>query len=104
MGNGVFRVSRVEDVVTVDVKVAKDLLISGHRYLDVRTTEEFMRGHVDSASNVPYMLSTQEGKVKNPEFLNQVSSVYKKDDFLVVACNSGGRSIRACVDLLNTVK
>lgn len=36
MGNGVFRVSRVEDVVTVDVKVAKDLLISGHRYLDVR--------------------------------------------------------------------
>ncbi|KAM7507605.1 hypothetical protein LguiA_018058 [Lonicera macranthoides] len=91
-----------EDVVTVDVDAAKDLLNSGHRYLDVRTSEEFNKGHIDNALNVPYMFITQEGRVKNPEFLTQVSSISDRDDHLVVGCNSGGRSIRACADLLNS--
>ncbi|XP_042477399.1 protein HIGH ARSENIC CONTENT 1, mitochondrial [Macadamia integrifolia] len=90
-----------EDVVTVDVHAAKHLLISGHQYLDVRTIEEFNKSHVENALNVPYMFITLEGRVKNPEFLNQVVSVCKKEDQLVVGCNSGGRSLRACVDLLN---
>ncbi|KAM7510919.1 hypothetical protein LguiB_009794 [Lonicera macranthoides] len=91
-----------EDVVTVDVDAAKDLLNSGHRYLDVRTSEEFNKGHIDNALNVPYMFITQEGRVKNPEFLTQVSSISGRDDHLVVGCNRGGRSIRACADLLNS--
>ncbi|GKE11827.1 protein high arsenic content 1, mitochondrial, partial [Tanacetum coccineum] len=50
----------VADVVTVDVVAAKDLLDSGHRYLDVRTNEEFNKSHADNALNVPYMFITQE--------------------------------------------
>ncbi|KAK9287328.1 hypothetical protein L1049_015743 [Liquidambar formosana] len=92
---------RPEDVVTVDVHTAKDLLTSGHRYLDVRTIEEFNKSHVEDALNAPYMFITQEGRVKNPEFLAQVSSICEEKDHLVVGCNSGGRSLRACVDLLN---
>ncbi|KAG7010859.1 Protein HIGH ARSENIC CONTENT 1, mitochondrial, partial [Cucurbita argyrosperma subsp. argyrosperma] len=64
-----------EDVVTVDVEVAKDLLQKGQLYLDVR--------------------------VKNPDFLAQVTSILKKEDHVVVACNSGGRGHRACIDLRN---
>ncbi|KAM6548608.1 hypothetical protein CsatB_020284 [Cannabis sativa] len=90
-----------QDVVTIDVYTAKGLLSIGHRYLDVRTVEEFNKSHVEGALNVPYMFITQEGKVKNPEFLSQASAVCKKDDHLVVGCNSGGRSLRACVELLN---
>ncbi|KAK0581637.1 hypothetical protein LWI29_016250 [Acer saccharum] len=75
---------RIEDVVSVDVHAAKDLLSSGHRYLDVRTTEEFNKSHVNNSMNVPYLFKTQEGRVKNPEFLTQVSSIYKKDDHIVV--------------------
>ncbi|XP_038901855.1 protein HIGH ARSENIC CONTENT 1, mitochondrial [Benincasa hispida] len=92
---------RPEDVVTVDVRVAKDLLQKGHLYLDVRTVEEYNKGHVENALNVPYMFFTPEGRVKNPDFLAQVMSILKKEDHLVVACNSGGRGLRACVDLLN---
>ncbi|KAJ4971888.1 hypothetical protein NE237_004987 [Protea cynaroides] len=92
---------RSEDVMTVDVHAAKHLLSSGHRYLDVRTTEEFNKSHVENALNVPYMIITPEGRVKNPEFLIQILSVCRKEDQLVVGCNSGGRSLRASVDLLN---
>ncbi|KAB5529497.1 hypothetical protein DKX38_019578 [Salix brachista] len=42
----------------------------------------------------------QAGKVRNPEFLSKVASICKKDDYLVVGCNSGGRSLLACIDLL----
>ncbi|XP_050234743.1 protein HIGH ARSENIC CONTENT 1, mitochondrial [Mercurialis annua] len=92
---------RAEDVTSVDVYTAKGLLCTGHHYLDVRTNEEFNKSHVDNALNVPYMFITHQGKVNNPEFLSQVASVCKKDDYLVVGCNSGGRALRACVDLLN---
>uniref|UniRef100_A0A9I9CL09 Rhodanese domain-containing protein n=1 Tax=Cucumis melo TaxID=3656 RepID=A0A9I9CL09_CUCME len=47
------------------------------------------------------MFLTPKGRVKNPDFLAQVTSISKKEDRIVVACNSGGRGLRACVDLLN---
>ncbi|KAF8410424.1 hypothetical protein HHK36_002953 [Tetracentron sinense] len=89
-------------VVTVDVLAAKDLIRSGHRYLDVRTTEEFKKGHVDveNALNIPYMFNTPEGRVKNPQFLELVLSACSKDDHLVVGCQSGVRSLHATADLL----
>ncbi|KAG9151426.1 hypothetical protein Leryth_020992 [Lithospermum erythrorhizon] len=90
-----------DDVLSVDVNSAKELLGSGHRYLDVRTKEEYDKGHVENALNIPYMFINQQGRVKNPEFMTQISLVCQKDDHLVVACNSGGRGLKACVDLLN---
>ncbi|XP_044507415.1 protein HIGH ARSENIC CONTENT 1, mitochondrial-like isoform X1 [Mangifera indica] len=109
MGNMLFPIrfvmngsKKLEDVVTVDVHAAKELLRSGHKYLDVRTIEEFQEGHIENAQNVPYMFKTQEGRAKNPEFITQVSALFKKDDPLVVGCKSGVRSLKACVDLLNS--
>ncbi|GAY37119.1 hypothetical protein CUMW_280440 [Citrus unshiu] len=92
-------IKKPEDVASVDVHAAKDLLGSGHRYLDVRTTEEFKKGHVDKALNAPYIKSE-----KNPEFLTQVASLCKKEDPSIVGCNSGGRALRACVDLRNALE
>ncbi|KAB1995171.1 hypothetical protein ES319_D13G143600v1 [Gossypium barbadense] len=89
-----------EDVATVNVIAAKDLLGSNHCYLDVRTPEEFSKSHIHHAFNAPYMFITQEGRVKNPEFLKEVSLILKKDDHIIVGCNSGGRGVRACVDLI----
>ncbi|WMV35649.1 hypothetical protein MTR67_029034 [Solanum verrucosum] len=73
-----------EDVSNVDVISAKDLLSSGHTYLDVRTVEEYNRGHIDKAINIPYMFLNEQGRVKNPDFLEQVSSVCQKEDHLIV--------------------
>ncbi|KAF9669345.1 hypothetical protein SADUNF_Sadunf14G0098000 [Salix dunnii] len=75
---------RPQDVISVGVHTAKDLIASSHRYLDVRTTEEFSKSHIDNALNVPFMFITAEGKVRNPEFLSKVASICNKDDYLVV--------------------
>ncbi|XP_020218080.1 thiosulfate sulfurtransferase 18 [Cajanus cajan] len=90
-------------VVTVDVHAAKSLIQTGSIYLDVRTVEEFLKGHVAAANivNVPYMLNTPKGKVKNPDFLKEVSSACNKEDHLIVGCQSGVRSLYATTDLLS---
>ncbi|KAI9164885.1 hypothetical protein LWI28_003990 [Acer negundo] len=93
------------EVVTIDVHQTKDLLHSGsYSYLDVRTVEEYKKGHVDVAAckilNIPYMFITPKGNVKNPDFLKEVASLFKEDDHLVVGCKSGVRSVYATSDLL----
>ncbi|RZC44899.1 hypothetical protein C5167_037847 [Papaver somniferum] len=95
--------STTDTVVTIDVHKTKELVAhSGHRYLDVRTTEEFSKGHIDVENplNIPYMFNTPQGRVKNPEFLEQVASACNKDDHLIVGCQSGVRSLDASADLL----
>ncbi|XP_039011818.1 thiosulfate sulfurtransferase 18-like [Hibiscus syriacus] len=89
-------------VVTVDVTQAKHLLQSGHVYFDVRTVEEFQKGHVEAEKiiNIPYMFNTPEGMVKNPEFLKEVSATFKEEDRLVLGCKSGVRSLSATAELL----
>ncbi|XP_020573042.1 thiosulfate sulfurtransferase 18-like isoform X3 [Phalaenopsis equestris] len=87
-------------VVTIDVHSTKTLLNSGHRYLDVRTAEEFENGHLEKSLNVPYMFLTPQGRVKNQKFLEEVIRLCNRDDFIVVGCQSGVRSLKAAEDLL----
>nr|VDC98369.1 unnamed protein product [Brassica rapa] len=98
--------SKPEEVVTVDVSQAKTLLQSDHQYLDVRTEEEFRRGHCVAPKilNVPYMLSTPQGRVKNPNFLDQVSSLLSPTDDILVGCQSGARSLNATSELVAAVR
>ncbi|XP_008677227.1 senescence-associated protein DIN1 isoform X4 [Zea mays] len=89
-------------VPTVDAEEACALLSSStHHYLDVRMWEDFDKGHVAGARNVPYYLSvTPHGKEKNPQFVEQVSALYAKDQNLI-GCRSGIRSKLATADLVN---
>ncbi|KAF8676725.1 hypothetical protein HU200_046840 [Digitaria exilis] len=89
----------------VDADEACALLSAAtHQYLDVRMWEDFDKGHVAGARNVPYYLSvTPHGKEKNPHFIEQVSALYGKDQNLIVGCRSGIRSKLATTDLINTV-
>nr|CAD1844252.1 unnamed protein product [Ananas comosus var. bracteatus] len=92
----------VEDIVTIDAREARDLLRSGYQYLDVRMWEDFEKGHVEGARNVPFYTSvTPQGKLKNENFIEQVESLYGKDENLIVGCRSGIRSKLATLDLLN---
>ncbi|CAH8354101.1 unnamed protein product [Eruca vesicaria subsp. sativa] len=90
------------EVVTVDVSQAKTLLQSDYQYLDVRTEEEFRRGHclTPKILNVPYMLNSPQGRVKNQDFLDQVSSLLNPTDDILVGCQSGARSLNATAELL----
>ncbi|KAL5729611.1 hypothetical protein ACHQM5_002539 [Ranunculus cassubicifolius] len=64
---------------SVPVRVAHELLQAGHRYLDVRTPEEFSGGHAVGAVNVPYMFKAGNGMTKNPNFLEGVAKHFGKD-------------------------
>ncbi|XP_072148315.1 thiosulfate sulfurtransferase 16, chloroplastic [Setaria viridis] len=95
------RGSEKPPVAAVDVAAAGDLVRSGgHRYLDVRTEEEFRNGHVEDSLNVPYLFFTSQGKEKNPKFIEQVAAHFDKQDSIVVGCKSGVRSELACFDLM----
>ncbi|EEF31635.1 thiosulfate sulfurtransferase 16, chloroplastic [Ricinus communis] len=86
---------------SVPVRVAHELLLAGHRYLDVRTPEEFSAGHVVGAINIPYMYRVGSGMKKNTKFLEQVSSHFGKYNEIIIGCQSGKRSMMAATDLLS---
>ncbi|CAI9259380.1 unnamed protein product [Lactuca saligna] len=86
---------------SVPVRVAHELHQAGHRYLDVRTPEEFAAGHAIGAINVPYMFRLGSGMSKNPNFIDEVSSHFGKDDEFLVGCQLGKRSLMAATDLLS---
>ncbi|THU54912.1 hypothetical protein C4D60_Mb11t01050 [Musa balbisiana] len=86
---------------SVPVAVAHELLKAGHRYLDVRTEGEFSSGHAVGAVNIPYMFKSSSGMSKNPNFMQEVLSTFKKDDEIIVGCLSGKRSSMAATELSN---
>ncbi|CAL5324223.1 unnamed protein product [Camellia sinensis] len=86
---------------SVPVRVAHELLQAGHRYLDVRTAEEFSAGHAVGAINVPYMFKVGSGMTKNPNFLEEVLLHFGKDDEIIVGCQLGKRSLMAATDLIS---
>jgi rhodanese-related sulfurtransferase len=75
---------------------AKDILDSDGNsvYIDVRTEQEFMNGHVPRSINVPVVWpdpSTRQMK-PNPDFVKVVSAHFGKDKRIIVGCQAGGRS------------
>ncbi|GMJ07873.1 hypothetical protein HRI_004456500 [Hibiscus trionum] len=85
---------------SVPVRVAHELHQAGHRYLDVRTPEEFSAGHVPGAINIPYMYRLGSGMANNHSFMAEVSAYFGKYDEIIVGCQLGKRSLMAATDLL----
>jgi rhodanese-related sulfurtransferase len=70
----------------------------GALYLDVRTEEEFAAGHPAGARNVPVVFfdpATRQPR-PNPDFLATVERHVPRTAALLVGCQSGIRSQRAC--------
>jgi rhodanese-related sulfurtransferase len=73
----------------------------GARYLDVRTEPEFEAGHPAGALNVPVIIvdpATRQPRL-NPDFVATVEGHFSRTTKLLIGCQSGGRSERACVIL-----
>lgn len=67
-------------------------------YLDVRTEPEFEAGHPAGARNVPVILfdpATREPR-PNADFLKSVEQILPRTTKLLVGCQAGPRSQRAC--------
>jgi len=70
----------------------------GAVYLDVRTEGEFEAGHPAGARNVPVMILDPATRrpAPNPDFVAAVERTVPKGTTLLVGCQAGGRSQRAC--------
>jgi rhodanese-related sulfurtransferase len=86
----------MSDIRRVSAPEAAELLAQGYQYVDVRTEGEYAAGHPKGAHNVPFMLAANPGMKPNPEFLKLMEARYPKDQKLVVGCQAGGRSFKAC--------
>src|SRR5207253_5236473 len=80
----------------IDPEQAKNILDndSGAVYIDVRTEQEFLNGHVPKSVNIPVVWpdpSTRQMK-PNPDFVKGVSTQFGKDKRIIVGCQAGGRS------------
>jgi rhodanese-related sulfurtransferase len=90
-------------VKNIGPEQARDILESDGNsiYIDVRTEQEFMNGHVPRSINVPVVWpdpSTRQMK-PNPDFVRVVSAHFAKDKRIIVGCQAGGRS-QFAADLL----
>ncbi|KAL7263026.1 hypothetical protein ACSBR1_001238 [Camellia fascicularis] len=72
---------------SVLVRVAHELLQARHRYLDVRTAEEFSAGHAVGAINVPYMFKVGSGKRQDQEYRQLRSLIQDLEKELKQATN-----------------
>src|SRR5262245_46705268 len=90
-------------VKNIGVEEAKQILDgdSSVVYIDVRTENEFMNGHVPKALNIPVVWpdpSTRQMQ-PNPDFVKVVSANIDKQKRIIVGCQAGGRS-KFAADLL----
>lgn len=60
--------AEVPQVPTVSAQEANELVLGEKKapYLDVRTPQEFARGHVAGSVNVPYLLFKEDGSAEVP--------------------------------------
>lgn len=81
----------------VSPREAHDLMTQqGATYVDVRTEAEFAAGHPEGALNVPVFQPGPGGMAPNPDFLPTMRGLFAVGQQLVVGCQMGGRSARAC--------
>ena len=71
----------VREITIDDLKVA---MSGGAKVIDVREVDEYVSGHVPTATHVP--LGTVPDNME----------LFRSDADVYVVCHSGGRSMRAC--------
>ena len=84
---------------TIVPEQAKEILDSDSSavYIDVRTEQEFMNGHVPRSVNIPVVRpdpSTRQMK-PNPDFVKSVSAQFEKDKRIIVGCQAAIRRFAA---------
>ncbi|NLY94241.1 MAG: rhodanese-like domain-containing protein [Myxococcales bacterium] len=72
----------------------------GYVYVDVRSVPEFEGGHPEGAYNVPLLHRGPRGLEPNPDFMKVMEACFDKDQKIIVGCQVGGRSLKACEQLL----
>ena len=84
----------------VSAKEAVPLQQVGFVFLDIRTPEEYAKGHPKGAVNLPYKFYNSSGGYKpNPKFMEVMTALYPMSTKLLVVGKIGKRSIKAAEEL-----
>uniref|UniRef100_A0A0D9YMJ7 Rhodanese domain-containing protein n=1 Tax=Oryza glumipatula TaxID=40148 RepID=A0A0D9YMJ7_9ORYZ len=95
----------LEALPIVDAGEVRELMSSGHHYLDVRLGKDFDKAHADGARNISYYLSvTPSGKEKNPHFVDEVAALFGKDEHLIVTCQGRKAEAIDVASIYNNIK
>ena len=98
----------LSNVLLVSPNEARDLLLQGYTYLDVRSEPEFALGRPavvrdgrteSVAWNVPWQRVEGDRLVNNPDFTRVIQRAFAREQPLIVGCRSGSRS-RAAIAAL----
>ncbi|HEX4339906.1 MAG TPA: rhodanese-like domain-containing protein [Polyangiaceae bacterium] len=88
-----------EGSLRVSPEEAQALIGEGYIYVDVRTEQEFEKGHPAGALNVPISRRGASGMAPNPDFMTVMENAFDKNERLLVGCQSGMRSTKAIAAL-----
>jgi rhodanese-related sulfurtransferase len=85
----------------ISAREAHELIQSeGYRLVDVRSVAEFEAGHPAGALNLPWMHLDARGRSLNQDFVAVFERLFpEKDAKVVLACQSGNRSLHALTAL-----
>jgi rhodanese-related sulfurtransferase len=85
-------------IAHVSVTEAHNLQQAGATLVDVRSTAEYAAGHAAGAVNVPLMEHDEDSgqMMPNPDFVRVMRANFPPDTPLLLSCQAGGRSMRAC--------
>lgn len=68
----------------------------GYVHIDVRSVGEYEQGHPADSYNVPLAVPGPGGMAPNPDFLGVMLAKFPLGERLVISCQAGRRSARAC--------
>ena len=72
----------------------------GFVFLDIRTPQEYRKGHPKGAVNLPYKFYNSSGGYKpNPKFMEVMTALYPTSTKLLVVGKIGKRSLKAAEEL-----
>jgi rhodanese-related sulfurtransferase len=96
--------NHVMSVKNIGPEQAKDILEKDADavYIDVRTEQEFINGHVPKSVNIPVVSPDPATRqmMPNPDFVKTVSGKFAREKRIIVGCQAGGRS-QFAADLLD---
>ena len=75
----------LEEIKTISYENLDDLIQSGGKLIDVRSWDEYVKGHLEGAVSLPYDNSHSIMRKENPD----------KEQSLIVYCSAGKRSMQA---------
>ena len=91
--------SYIPDAWLLDVRTPEEWLSTGHPGKSSTGVGAFLEEPERKVFNLPYMFIDKGKAIMNDNFIAEVVSEFTHDDYLLIMCAGGSRSIPACEEL-----